>query len=115
MIKLLHSRRAFALLASVIALVAISSVSALASSTKHVRVGDFWLRPGKLTIGKGTQVSWSWTGYRVHNVTVKSGPTHFRASRTQARGTFSHRFNRRGTYHLYCSIHPWMKETIVVK
>jgi plastocyanin len=48
-------------------------------------------------------------------VTVKSGPTHFRASRTQARGTFSHRFTRRGTYHLYCSIHSWMKETIVVK
>jgi plastocyanin len=114
MIKLLHSRRALALLASVLALVALSSVSALASSTKHASVGDNFLHPGKITVGKGTKVSWKWTGYRVHNVTVKSGPSRFQ-SNTQARGTFSHTFRRKGTYHLYCTVHPGMKETVVVK
>ena len=115
MIKPLRSRRALALLASVIALVALSSVSALASSTKHARVGDFWLRPGKLTIGKGTQVAWSWTGYRVHNVTVKSGPAKFH-SRTMTHGSFTHRFTRRGTYRIYCTIHGnAMSMKVVVK
>jgi plastocyanin len=115
MLKLLSSRRALTLLALVAAVTVLSAVTALASSTKSASVHNFSLQPGKLTIRKGTRVSWTWrsSGIR-HNVTVKSGPAHFH-SRTQGGGTFSHVFNRRGTYHLYCTLHPWMKETVVVK
>jgi plastocyanin len=108
--------RALALLGVVFALVAFSAVSALASSPpKRATVGEFFLRPGKLTINKGAKVSWKWTGSLRHNVTVRKGPAKFH-SRTQARGNFSHTFKRRGTYFLYCTLHPnVMKEKIVVK
>jgi plastocyanin len=46
-------------LALVCAIVAFSSVSALASPRgKRVKVGDNYFRPGKLTVKKGTKVTW---------------------------------------------------------
>lgn len=114
MVNLPHSRRLVAALALALALLAAVSVSALASSSKSVKIGEFYFHPGKTTISRGTRVTWSWMGYLKHNVTVKSGPSKFR-SKSQTRGTFSWTFHRKGTYHLYCTIHPGMKETIYVK
>jgi len=85
-----------------------------ASPRRQVGLGDNYFHPGRLTIDKGTKVTWNWKGYLNHNVHVKSGPSKFH-SPPQVQGSFSHVFNRRGTYHLYCTIHPNMKETIVVK
>jgi plastocyanin len=113
MVKLPHSRRVLTALAISLALLAAFSVSALASSSKSAKIGDFYFHPGKTTINRGTKVTWSWVGYLKHNVTVKSGPSKFH-SKSQARGTFSWTFRKRGTYHLYCTIHPGMKETIYV-
>jgi plastocyanin len=113
---MLRHGRALALLGAVLALVAFASVSALASAApKRATVGEYFLRPGKLTISKGARVSWKWTGYLRHNVTVRKGPVKFH-SRTQVRGSYSHTFKRRGTYFLYCTLHPnVMKEKLVVK
>ncbi len=114
MVKLPHSRRVFATLALTIALLAVLSVSAFASSTQSAKVGDNFFKPGNVTIKKGTKVTWSWVGFLNHNVTVKSGPSKFH-SKTQFRGSYNWTFKKKGTYHLYCTIHPGMKETIVVK
>ncbi len=114
MVKLPHSRRVAALLALAAALLAVFAVSALAASTKSAKIGDDYFRPHKITINKGTTVTWNWKGFLSHNVHVKKGPSKFH-SRTQVSGTFSHVFTKRGTYHLYCTIHPFMTETIVVR
>ncbi|HEY3726057.1 MAG TPA: plastocyanin/azurin family copper-binding protein [Solirubrobacteraceae bacterium] len=113
---MLRHGRALAMLGAVVALLAVSSVAAFASSgSKHARVGDDFFKPGHLVIRKGTKVSWKWTGSLSHNVTVRKGPVKFH-SRTQAGGSFSHRFRKRGTYFLYCTLHPTlMKEKIVVR
>jgi plastocyanin len=112
--SLFHSRRALALLALTASLLAFSSVVALASGSKTVKVEDNFFSAKKLTIGKGTRVTWKWDAVLRHNVAVRSGPSKFR-SRTQVHGTFSHTFSKAGTYHLYCTLHPYMKMTIVVK
>jgi plastocyanin len=114
MVKLPHSRRVVVLLALAAALLAFSSVAALAASDRSAKIGDDFFHPGRLTIDKGTKVTWNWKGYLNHNVHVKSGPSKFH-SPPQVQGSFSHVFDRRGTYHLYCTIHPNMKETIVVR
>jgi plastocyanin len=113
MVNLPHPRRLFTALALALALLAAFAVSALGSSSRSAQIGDFYFHPGKTTIGSGTKVTWSWKGALNHNVTVKSGPSKFH-SKSQARGTFSWTFRKRGTYHLYCTIHPGMKETIYV-
>jgi plastocyanin len=111
---LLRRRRALALLALIIGLLAMSSVSALASSGKQVKVADNFFGPKTLTVGKGTKVTWKWVGVLNHNVVVHTGPSNF-SSRTQARGSYSHVFTKRGTYALVCTIHKSMKMTVVVR
>ncbi len=111
---ILRERRLLVLLALAIALIAFSSASAFGASTVTVKVRDDLYTPKSLKVARGTKVVWKWTGVLRHSVKVKSGPSKFK-SKTQVRGTFSHIFGKRGTYHLYCTVHPFMKMTIVVR
>lgn len=66
-------------------------------------------------VRRGGVVRWRWASQESHQVTVRSGPARFRSA-TQAHGSFAHRFTRRGTYRLVCSIHaPGMRMTVVVR
>jgi plastocyanin len=98
------------------ALAAFFAVSATASPrTKNVKVADSYFSPKRITIRKGTKITWKWDGFLQHNVTVFKGPAKFR-SRIMVRGSFSHLFTKRGTYFLRCTLHPAsMRETITVK
>jgi plastocyanin len=98
------------------ALAAFFAVSATASPrTKNVKVADSVFSPRRITIRKGTKVTWKWDGFLEHNVTVAKGPAKFH-SRILVSGSFSHVFTKKGTYFLRCTLHPAsMKETITVK
>ncbi len=99
------------------ALIAVPAVSALASPpTKKVKIGNFFFNPKKMTIRKGTKVTWTWASAGIkHNVSVKSGPVKFHSGK-KSKGTYSFTFKKKGIYHLICTIHPTlMKETLVVK
>ena len=63
----------------------------------------------------GERVMWTNEDSSPHNVMYVSGPR-FKSSRPSMRpGTrFSIRLTEPGTIHYFCSIHPWMKATIVV-
>ena len=62
----------------------------------------------------GQQVVWTNLDAAAHNVTYVSGPS-FNSSRTLTRGKhFSIRLEEPGTIHYVCTLHPWMKATIVV-
>jgi plastocyanin len=103
------------ILALTAAILAVAAVSALAlGAPTQVRVGDIFFRPGKITINRGAKVTWKWVGYLPHNVTVRSGPLKFH-SPNLVRGSFSHVFSKPGTYSLFCTLHPTMKETVIVR
>ena len=88
---------------------------ATALAATRVRVKDDKFSARSLTIAKGTTVRWVWKGHSRHNVTVVSGPRSFRSA-TKRSGTFSHRFTKRGTYRLLCTVHaPKMKMTVTVR
>jgi plastocyanin len=106
-----HPRRVIAL---GLVLFGLLSVSAFAASGKTVKVADSYYGPKTLTVGRGTKVTWRWTGVLKHNVVVHTGPSFF-SSKTQVRGTFTHAFTRKGTYALVCTVHPKMKMTVVVR
>lgn len=110
----LRNRRALALLAVTAAILACSSVAALAAGSASVKVGDDWFKAKTVTVSKGGRVTWAWVGHLDHNVAVTSGPAKFR-SPIRARGSWGHVFTKRGTYHLECTLHPKMKMTVVVK
>jgi plastocyanin len=107
-------RRLIFLLALTIVAIAVPAVSALASAGKTVKVEDNLYFPKKLTVSRGTKVTFRWVGVLRHNVVVSRGPSSF-SSKTEVRGTFSHTFTARGTYSLVCTIHKNMKMTVVVR
>ena len=106
------TRRLRLVIALAVVLVAVSAVTAIASSTKTVSVADSYYGPKTLTVGRGTKVTWKWTGVLKHN--VHTGPAFF-SSKTQVRGSCSHVFTKKGTYALVCTVHPKMKMTVVVR
>jgi plastocyanin len=94
---------------------AAAAMPSLGASTKTVAVKDDVFAPKKLTISKGTKVTWVWQGKEGHNVAVANGPSNFRAG-TRKKGKFSHTFKKRGTYSIVCTIHaPDMHMSIKVK
>ena len=106
-----HPRRALALAAVSLVIVPATAVAA----TRGVSVKDNFYSSKAVTIHKGQTVKWTWRGKAMHNVTVTKGPSKFRSS-TKTKGTFTHRFTKKGTYRLVCTIHaPDMKMTVTVR
>ena len=68
-------------------------------------VGDFRYGAERILLKRGTTFTWNFRGSFQHDVTVVGGPVGFSAPWTTA-GTFKHRFTKRGTYRLFCSLHP---------
>jgi plastocyanin len=72
---------------------------------------NYHFKPGKLTIGKGQTVDWSWSSNAPHNVTFSKLGKH---SATGAAETYSLKFKKTGTFRYHCTIHGF-KGKIVVK
>jgi hypothetical protein len=82
-----------------------------------VKVGirDTSLSMRNLRVPRGELVTWRSGDRQLHDITVADGPTGF-ASYWLRRGEgFEHRFDKPGTYRLYCSLHPIdMTQTVEV-
>ena len=83
------------------------------ASRAQILIKDFEFSPMSLTVNAGTTVVWANGDDEPHTVTSDSGL--FRSGAIAAHGTFSFRFDRSGTYHFICSIHPQMVGTVVAK
>jgi plastocyanin len=99
------------------AVAAACAVPALAG-TKTVTVGDdYFVRKGAeptVTIHKNSKVKWVWKGKHKHNVFQISGPVHFH-SPSQRKGTFTHKFGKKGNYEFVCTYHSDMRMKVNVK
>jgi plastocyanin len=100
------SRRALALVTSLAATLAVALVptgalgGARAARAHTVTLHEFRFHPATLNVNRGDSVKWVWRDQVEHNVTFRS--VH---SRTQASGTYTVRFTRRGTFNYHCTIH----------
>ena len=100
----------------------ISAAPAHGAAKKTVTVGDNYMLPGKLTVKRGTTVTWRWPGFEeagdVHDVGLASGPKGVKRFRSDAAST-DYRYKRKltvpGTYRLSCSLHHEMRMTIKVR
>lgn len=88
-------------------------VEADAPSPPQVLIKDFMFSPTSLTVKAGTTVTWSNKDDEPHTVVSDTGL--FRSSAVDTDGTFAFKFDKPGTYHFTCSIHPRMVGTIVVQ
>jgi plastocyanin len=94
-----------------------SSGSAAAAKVApgDVLVANFAFTPGTQTIHVGESVTWTFDQPSApHNVSSTSGPDSFFSGAPQGKGTYTHEFVKPGTYTYVCTVHPFMKGTIVV-
>jgi plastocyanin len=110
-------RRAGSIAALALAAVAILAPAAAfagarSASSHTVVLKALRFHPGTLTIRTGDTVTWQWEdGHTKHNVTFSG----FHSS-TMSHGSYTVRFNRRGSFEYHCTIHvrEGMRGKIVV-
>jgi plastocyanin len=83
------------------------------SEPNSVAIDNFSFTPRTLTVSVGTTVKWTNRDDVPHAVT--SDDKKFKSRALDTDEGFSYTFSAPGTYGYYCSIHPHMRGTVVVK
>ncbi len=92
---------------------AIDQSGATPANPAQIIIKDFMFSPDTVTIKAGTTVTWSNKDDEPHSVVSDTGL--FRSGARDTDDTFSFRFDKPGTYHFTCSIHPKMIGTVIVE
>lgn len=74
---------------------------------------NFTFRPGEITIPKGTTLRWTNKDAAPHTATSDTGV--FNTGTLSKNQAAEFTFTESGTYTYKCTIHPWMKATIIVE
>lgn len=83
------------------------------SDTTQILVKDFMFNPTPLTVKAGSTVTWTNMDDEPHTVVSDTGV--FKSGGMDTNESFSYKFDKPGTYHFTCSIHPRMVGTVVVQ
>jgi plastocyanin len=89
------------------------SVMANDQSAAEVKIDNFIFGPQTVTVPAGTTVTWTNSDDIPHTAVSTDGV--FKSKVMDTDEKFSYTFTKTGTYPYYCSIHPKMTGTIVVK
>ncbi len=90
----------------------VPSIADPADATK-ILVKDFTFNPSPLVVKAGSTVTWTNADDEPHNVVSDTGM--FKSGGMDTNESFSFKFDKPGTYHFTCSIHPRMVGTVVVQ
>jgi plastocyanin len=88
-------------------------VWAAPAAATEIEIKDFMFSPMNVTVKAGSVVAWSNKDDEPHTVASDSGL--FRSGALDTNERFTFKFDKPGTYHYVCSIHPKMVGTIVVQ
>jgi plastocyanin len=96
-------------------LVALFAVRAVAADEQTIQVSakNFMFTPATITVKAGATVTWVNLDEEPHTVFSDAGL--FRSSALDTKERFSFKFEKAGTYHYLCTIHPRMLGTVVVE
>jgi LPXTG-motif cell wall-anchored protein len=89
-----------------------AAVKVKAAGAGSVSIRDFSFGPSSITVHVGDTVSWSNTGASEHTATASNGS--FDTGILKKGQSGSHTFNTAGSFSYICSVHPFMKGTVVV-
>ena len=86
-----------------------------AAMVNEVVINNFSFGPTMITVAAGTKVVWTNDDADPHTVTSETDPKVFRSPPLDTGESFAFTFDKPGTYRYFCSIHPHMQGTIVVR
>jgi plastocyanin len=96
-------------------LIAAGGLSAALTNPSAVNIDNFTFGPEQITIAPGTTVTWTNRDDIPHTITDAATQRAFKSGPLDTGEAFSHMFDKAGTYHYFCSLHPHMQGTVVVK
>lgn len=80
-----------------------------------VTISNFAFHPATITVKAGTTVTWTNKDSTAHTVTADTPSADAPASGDINQGaSYSFTFKKAGTYAYHCTMHPYMKGTVVV-
>jgi plastocyanin len=88
---------------------------AVTPSQQAVTIDNFAFAPATLTVERGTKVVFTNRDDIPHTVTSAASPPSFKSPPLDTGDAFTHVFDTAGTFAYFCSLHPHMQGTIVVK
>jgi plastocyanin len=80
-----------------------------------VTIDNFTFNPAMLTVKPGTRVTWTNRDDIPHTVTSAARPPAFRSHPLDTGDAFEMVFDHPGRFSYFCSLHPHMQGTIVVR
>ncbi|MEV5751115.1 cupredoxin family copper-binding protein [Actinoallomurus sp. NPDC052308] len=81
-------------------------------AANSVSIKGFAFAPASVSVKAGTTVTWTNKDEEPHTVVANGGAFHSAA--LTPGGVFRYRFTKPGSYPYVCSIHPFMRGTVVV-
>ena len=110
-------RRTITLTAAIVSagLLASGGMLAAAIEDASVTIDNFTFSDMEITVAPGTKVTWENRDDIPHTVTDAAANREFKSPALDTGDTFSHVFSAPGTYRYFCSLHPKMQGTVVVK
>jgi len=105
-----------AILRAALGLAAVAAIlAAAAEPTASVTIDNFSFVAPEITVAAGTTVVWTNHDDIPHTVTADGMPPSFRSHPLDSGEAFRMLFSKPGTYRYFCSLHPKMRGTVVVK
>lgn len=81
-----------------------------------VRVRNFRFSAPNLSVRRGAKITWRFDDPELHNITIADGPRGFSSAHLSDGRTYAKRLTTKGTYKLFCGLHPVsMTQTVKVK
>lgn len=91
------------------------SMQAVKPKANEVAISNFEFTPAKLTVKKGTTVTWTNQDSARHDIAPDKQGEMFKRSKLLAKGeSYSATFDTVGSYSYHCTPHPYMKAVIEV-
>jgi plastocyanin len=102
----------FLIATSVVAAPAFADVAKPAAT---VVIDNFSFSPAQLSVAAGSTVTWENHDDIPHTIVNDATPRDFKSPPVDSGEKFSQTFVKPGTYRYFCSLHPHMTGTIIVK
>ena len=81
----------------------------------QVTIDNFSFSPAQLTVAVGTRVTWTNRDDIPHTVTDAATPRTLRSPPLDTGESYAFTFDKPGTFAYFCSLHPHMQGSVVVK
>jgi plastocyanin len=92
-----------------------SDVPAARDPQARVRIEDFKFEPEKLSVKRGTTVTWVNKDDEPHSATSSEKPKRFDSGALDSAQSFSFTFTDAGSFAYFCKLHPHMTGVVVVE